>query len=332
MAVLPWHQPILEQLNSRKQQARLPHALLFSGQSGIGKVRFATEFAQSVLCERPVEDGHACGTCSSCQLFNAATHPDFSNITLPEDSKTIKVDQIRSLSEYLSLKSQYAGYKVVVIYPADRMNRAAANCLLKTLEEPSGETLIMMVTDRVGYLLPTIRSRCQRVAFSKPGLSEAQVWLQSETGSDDDCLTLLDLAQGAPLKALEIAENNLVEKRQVFIGQLDDLIAGRQDAITLSKVCIKEYKKPNIENQLNWLSSWVADMIRLKFVSDFPLSYNKDILHILQGLAQLVEAAALFKYLDRLNNSIKLAEGQLNQQLLLEDALICWSRLFQHRH
>ncbi|NOX43895.1 MAG: DNA polymerase III subunit delta' [Gammaproteobacteria bacterium] len=330
MSIFPWQQSILQQLNARFQQARLPHALLFSGQSGVGKYQFAIAFAQTVLCKQATTEGHACGSCSSCLLFNAGTHPDFSNIVPAEESKYILVDQIRSLSVSLSLKSQYGGYKIVVISPSDRMNRASANSLLKTLEEPFGDTLIMMVTDQPGYLLPTIRSRCQIIRFSKPNESEAQTWLQSQIGSEQNNISiLLDLAQGAPLRALEMAKNNIIEKRQLFIEQLDDLITGKQDAISLSKLLIKASIKTSVKNPLAWLTSWITDMIRLKFVPEFPLSNNKDILHKLQGLAQQVEAADLFRYLDRLNKSVMLAEGQLNQQLLLEDALICWSRLFE---
>jgi len=326
--ILPWQHTIFEHLTGLRDQDQLPHALLFSGMSGTGKQQFADAFAQSVLCQQPVTGGTACGTCASCKLFTAGSHPDFTAVTVLEEKKYISIDQIRMLSEKLSLKSHFQGYKVVVLGPAERMNRSSANSLLKTLEEPSGPTLIMLVTDRPGYLLPTIRSRCQAVVFPRPDEPVALKWLQSALSAEDlqqhKADDYLDLAQGAPLRAQALAKGKLVDKRRFFINQLSELLDGKQDALTMAK----PWKKEDVPNNLNWMVSWVSDMLRLKFAPDSPLSYNKDILHILQGLAMQADASDLFKYLDRLSHSARMSEGQINQQLLLEDALICWSRLF----
>ena len=326
--ILPWQHAIFKHLTGLRDQVQLPHALLFSGLPGTGKQQFAHALAQAVLCQQPVTGGTACGICASCKLFIAGTHPDFSSVTVLEDKKYIAIDQIRLLGEKLSLKSHFQGYKVVVLGPAERMNRSAANSLLKTLEEPAGSTLIMLVTNRPGYLLPTIRSRCQTVAFPRPDDSVALEWLQSTLSAEDlqqhSAREYLDLAQGAPLRARTLAKGKLADKRQFFINQLNELLDGQQDAITAAK----PWKKEDVPNNLNWMVSWVSDMLRLKFAPDSPLSYNKDILHILQGLALRTNASDLFKYLDRLSHSARLSEGQINQQLLLEDALICWSRLF----
>lgn len=328
----PWQESTFLQLMQRKSSKKMPHALLLSGPGGIGKLHFAKILVNAMLCQQPDQNGNACGECTSCHLIKAGTHPDFHELVPEEDAKTIRIDQIRALAGFMSLKSHYSGYKTVLIHPADLMNRAAANSLLKNLEEPSGDTLILLVTDRPGYLLPTIRSRCQVLPMSKPQQSMAREWLEKELNASHEttknCDLYLDFARGAPVKALQMAQNKLLEKHKLLISQLEELGSGKLDAVSLAQA----WKKHSVPQVLQWMGEWVSDIIKLKFVANFPLSNNSDISLKLQGLAGKVEAQqrqALFRYLDRLNLNARLAEGQINQELLLEDAMICWNRIFR---
>ena len=345
----PWQQSDYASLFARYQQDKLPHALLLSGLAGLGKAHLARVLSQAMLCKQPSAEGVACNKCSSCELVNAGTHPDlyivnpldkdkkkkreYSEKVKLEEFKKIGIDQNRSLINFLSLKSHSGGHKIVLVYPADYMTRDAANSLLKNLEEPAGDTLIMLVTDRPGYLLPTIRSRCQTISFGKPVAVEVLPWLEqqfknSETGLNPELARdYLGLARGAPLKAVLLAENQQLEQQNLLIKQLTELTQGQQDPVSLAQ----NWVKSGVPQSLDWMAAWVADVIKLKFVSDFPLSNNRNIYQLMQGLAQKTEVTALFRFLDRLNKSARLAEGSINQQLLLEDAMICWSRLFRNR-
>ncbi|HSW52736.1 MAG TPA: hypothetical protein VLG93_05865, partial [Sulfuricaulis sp.] len=129
----PWHGALWSAL--ARQFEQLPHALLLQGRPGLGKHDFAVQLAQALLCEQ-ARDGMACGQCHCCRLFAAGTHPDLAGVGLVEDAKSIAVDQIRALGDFLSLRPHTAARKVVIISPAEAMNINAANSLLKLLEEP----------------------------------------------------------------------------------------------------------------------------------------------------------------------------------------------------
>jgi len=143
-----------------------PHGLLFSGEEGIGKETTARIFSAALICRAPGEDG-ACGMCGDCRLFNSSSHPNFSTIAPEEKSKSlqIKIKEIRTLQEELSLKAFSDRPRVVILSPADQMTKEAANAFLKTLEEPPPETCFILIAHRVAGMMSTIVSRCQKVPF-----------------------------------------------------------------------------------------------------------------------------------------------------------------------
>jgi len=155
MNAMPWHAEHWARLQARRARDAMPHALLLCGPEGLGKRDFMRRFAEGLLCQHP-NDGEPCGQCRSCLLFAAGTHPDFATLSfgLRKDGvqrSEIVVDQIRDLSARLSMSSQFGGWQIVCIDPADAMNAAAANALLKTLEEPSPQTLLMLVADAADH-------------------------------------------------------------------------------------------------------------------------------------------------------------------------------------
>ena len=163
-APLPWQTDQWDLLSNRIKENNLPHALLFSGPMGMGKQLFASAISKKLFCQSP-QNHHSCGQCRDCKLFEVGSHPDYFNIQPEEDGKQIKIEQIRSVSNMLGKSSQRSGYRIVQISPAEKMNIAASNALLKTLEEPGDKTLIIIVSHAYNLLTPTIRSRCQTINF-----------------------------------------------------------------------------------------------------------------------------------------------------------------------
>ncbi len=164
--LLPWHRALWRHTAARLQAGRMPHALLLGGPRGIGKHRFAEHLARAALCEAPDAQGGGCGQCRQCHLTLAGTHPDWRQVSPEEEGKDILVDQVRELTQHLGLKAQMGGYKVAVIEPADKMNMNAANCLLKSLEEPPAATqqygvmILLVITDSY-VLLSAIATNTQ---------------------------------------------------------------------------------------------------------------------------------------------------------------------------
>ncbi|MCH1923699.1 DNA polymerase III subunit delta' [Shewanella sp. C32] len=191
MSQLPWLQPALQQFRQQQQAGRLAHALLLPLTVGDGGLLLAEQFVALTLCEQH----SACGMCRSCKLLQAGNHPDVH--WLKADGNQIKVEQVRELCQSLTATAQQGGYRVAVIEQSERMNTAAANALLKTLEEPGRNTLLILQTDISSSLLPTITSRCQRVAAPTPTAAQVQQWLAPQTLTDDVLAWALPVLGGA---------------------------------------------------------------------------------------------------------------------------------------
>jgi len=233
-----WCRPAWSLLAARAANGTLPHALLLSGPAGLGKRALAEMFVRARLCETS-RDGRACGACRACKLLAAGTHPDRVLVTLEPNPKTgvmrkeIVVDQIRDLSARLAMASQLDGWQVAVIDPAQTMNVAAQNALLKTLEEPTDASLIVLVADQPWRLSATIRSRCQRIDIAVPQADEALAWLAAR--GIESAEALLAAAGGNPGQAWLLAERGGMQRRQEVARDLLALAAGRGDARAMGK-------------------------------------------------------------------------------------------------
>lgn len=316
----PWQASVWQQLHVRFQSAQMPHALLVCGIPGTGKSRFARHLAQFALCHAP-DSGQPCGNCSGCAQFRAGSHPDYRHVTIPEDKSIINVAQIRELIADLSLTSQHGGLRIGLIEPADAMNVAAANALLKTLEEPGPGTLLMLVTARPARLPATIRSRCQMLRMLPPPADQALVWLEAQAPRKD-WPVLLGLAGGGPLGALALAESTQAEARPELFRALAGIRAGKLNPL----VCAREWssKDSDIELTLRLLQSWVMDLISLASGIESAV-INQDCLPLLQSAVQGIHLRSLHGMLDRLNRAVALAGTSVNRQLLLESVLIDWA-------
>ncbi len=193
-----WQQNAWQMLMRAMSADRLHHAYLVAGPAGVGKREFAEWFAAALLCSGSAEQS-PCGSCQRCALYQAGTHPDINRLDWVDNARVISVEQIRKLTSQLTLTTTYGPYRVAVINKAHSMTRAAANSLLKTLEEPGPGCVLILLADNDAHLPVTIRSRCQRLVLPLPEKSEALEWLESQKVANP--AIALEYAHGAPLLA-----------------------------------------------------------------------------------------------------------------------------------
>lgn len=322
----PWQAAQWQQFQQRRQSGQLPHALLLHGPAGIGKQDFARLAARSLLCERPDATGRACGHCKPCQLTEAGNHPDFIHIQPEEPAKAIKIDQIRALIQQMSLSPHFGTARAVLISQAEQMNPAAANSLLKTLEEPQAGTVILLVTSQISRLPATIRSRCQRLRFATPDTASALAWLKANVDEQDSLEQLLNAASGAPLLARDMASHETIPLRQQVLADLSAIWAGKRQAIDIAA----EWLKSARSWPLQWLYQWVCDMIRIKSgAAGFVM--NRDIAGQLQSFAQTIDLTRLYRFHDQLSDAIRLQQTSANELLLLEGLLLNWTYITENQ-
>ncbi len=280
----------------------------------------------ALLCERPEHQpelqDRPCGDCRGCRLIAAETHPDLHVLAPLEGKQQIGIDQVRSLIERVGLTPQYGGRKTVLVAPAERMTRAAANTLLKTLEEPPGDALFVLIAHRAGALPATIRSRCQMVDFPLPDADAARAWLTAKLGSEEAAATALRLGHGAPLNALLLAADGRLEARERILEDLERLARGDGDPIASAE----RWRDLGLLEALYWLLSMVCDLVRLKNGRPAHSLTHSDRGPAMQGLARGLDLSGLFRLFDLLIEARRAALGQLNlnEQLMLESIAIAW--------
>lgn len=321
-----WQHDVWQRLTSLADNARLPHALLLSGHAGIGKQRLALAFAARLLCHQPTAQG-ACGVCKSCHLLNSGTHPDFVWLMPETDAKTektakfIKVDQIRELVGFAEKSAQLGGYRVVVIEPAHLLNVQASNALLKTLEEPGRDTLIMLLSAQPLSLSATIRSRCQQVALPTPALADALAWLSPQVRDEAMARLLLSLSDGAPLAALSLRDALWFGERERLLKDLGALREGRQPALMVAQ----RWHALGAEAVLPALASMTEDVAVL--ASGAALVKHRDLAPIIAAVARLVTPAGVLGFRQGLAEKQRLLSGNVQGNALLDAAFSEWAAL-----
>ncbi|HTH44793.1 MAG TPA: DNA polymerase III subunit delta' [Oxalicibacterium sp.] len=336
----PWQDAAWRQL--QQMRARLPHAILFHGPEGIGKAAFAEAFAQSLLCETPQTDGHACGQCQACGWFTQYSHPDYRRVR-PEvlddgeadadegeaaeskkakstkaPSKEIKIDQIRALADFMNVSTHRSGMRVVVLYPAEALNTAAANSLLKTLEEPPPDTMFLLVSNGLDRLLPTILSRCRKFALALPARDAALAWLKTQQVKDAE--NWLDEQGGAPLSAYALAQAGDREAIDELLRQLTQ--PGVEGALKTAE----RLQKTAPADLVAWLQRWLYDVLSVKLsgtIRYYP-RYRKE----LNALAAKVETAALLQAIKAVGDRRAIADHPLAPKLFIEDMLLDYAAIF----
>ena len=321
-----WHKAQWDNVMQRK--GALPHAILLRGRTGIGKYDFAVSLSHGLLCRHPVESQKACGECASCQWLKEGVHPDFKLIT-PEDEssdstkkktskkKQISVAQIRQLYDYLSLSThQVQGHRIILISPAETLNIASANALLKMLEEPPANTLFLLVASQAQRLLPTIISRCQVLDLPIPPHAEAVVWLR-EQGVDKP-ETALEYTGGAPLEALRTQDqfaSNQQLVQQLTLGQnLDPFVSAPL------------FMALGMERAIEVIQKWTFDLISYQLLQDSH--YHSQQVHALQALCKSVNLGVLLRFQRNLTDAKKAANHPLSNEMQLENILLQYTHVF----
>jgi DNA polymerase-3 subunit delta' len=324
--LLPWHRSRWDRLQRARRAGRLPHALLLTGPAGVGKRLLLRHLVESLLCRSPDEDGKPCGRCTDCTLLAADTHPDLIVVAPDEQGKSreIKVAAVRELAGSDALTAHRGGWRTLLIDPADRMNRSAANALLKTLEEPARGTLICLVSEHPSRLPATIRSRCQTLDLPLPAEDDALAWLSPRV-SVGEPLTLLRLARGAPLRALDLADEERLSLREGLFAGFIEVSRGRLDPVAEAAA----WNKLEPEILLDWLSGWVGDLLRLGVSPTRNGLCNPDKAAELANLAENLDPAGGHRFLQRVWAVGAEDLSNLNRLLLCESLLIEWTGVMQ---
>lgn len=245
-------------LVERRNGARLPHALLIAGPAGLGKRALSERLVAALLCQHPDGSGDACGHCRGCTLRAAGSHPDLVNVRIAEDSKQILIEQVRGACERMALTSHFGGLKITTIAPAEAMNVAAANALLKTLEEPTGDALLVLVSDQPAQLLATIRSRCQRIDVRPPEPDEARAWLAAQGVASDVLPRALALASNNPGQALALADPKCQEQAAEVARHLLAVARGAASPSAVAAGWVKDEAERRVALACAWvhLAAW----------------------------------------------------------------------------
>lgn len=319
--LLPWQHSQWRQLCGYICQQRIPQALLISGDKGLGKRELAERFAAVLLCQAPNADGEACGHCHGCKLYAAGNHPDLFLVGPDEPGKAIGINLIRELIVNTQLKPHYGAYRVVIIDPADQLNRQSANAFLKCLEEPNERTVILLVTAKPTRLPITVASRCQRLTVRPPDRATVVAWLQAQSIADAEALAAL--AQNAPFEALRYAsEQALATQGDCFKAWLD-IAKHRASPIVIAE----DWQKLPLPSLLSWLTCWLIDLIKCKFRADNPERHESQQLSHLQELSGRLDLKKLYQWYDLLLAARERLDSQINKQMMLEEILIQWSEL-----
>ena len=325
--VYSWNQGALDRLLAMRRN--LPHALILYGPSGIGKSALAERFANALLCESPTPAGDACGQCSACGWFAHGNHPDLRRLApLSESddgkekgSRDIRIDQVRALAEFLSVGGHRGARRVVLIDPADRLNMPAANALLKTLEEPAGDAVFLLVSARPDGLPATIRSRCVRVEVPLPPRAAVARWLQDETGAGEaDIASCLAMAGGRPLHARLLAEPAQAAAHRLLVQAVARIPENPAVQVADAIAAIPA------ASWLPVMQYWVNDVARVAAGADavrFPDQRER-----LAAIAARARADRLTGFAAWLQRQTAAVDHPLNPRLFCEDLLLRYSAVF----
>ncbi|PPC05951.1 DNA polymerase III subunit delta' [Acinetobacter pittii] len=313
--VYPWQQTTWDTLTTRFPN--IGHGLLFYGKQGCGKHAFAKHFLAWVLCLNKQPQG-PCGECSSCQWLKSDTHPNYVHITTDEENKKqnakIKIEKIRDLLPFVQQTGE--GWRVIVIEPAEALNLASSNALLKTLEEPGERVVLILLADHYLKLPATIRSRLQHFALDRISYEQATSYLNehlTELAEVQPDL-LLGLSNDMPLQAIEIAQSDWFAKRQIFLNDWLKIVAQKNMPLFFSGKWQKELSFSDFIMLFEYL---LGDLICVKLnqpQKNTDLNFDQ--------LSSYYDLESLFNIYNELQQAKKLVEQNVQTQLIIDQLFI----------
>lgn len=347
MHITELHPELWQRLHERRQQ--LPHALLFSGRRGIGKLALAETWIASLLCEQPQSSGLACGQCLACNWLGQGNHPDFRRLqpnALADDEgkdeksekaaddgaakkggQQITIEQVRGLDDFLHVGTHRQGLRIVLVHPAEAMNRSTANALLKTLEEPPPDSLFILVTGAADQLLPTIRSRCQRVDIPLPAPAQAEAWLAAHGIGDP--ARWLALTGGAPLQAqTESGDTDLLQAVLRALNQASQTPLAAATALekTCKAAAVDQAGVPPLQRLVEWVQKWHHDLLLAAYRQ--PARYFRQEQKQLDQLARASDLRQLLVFGKTLLSCRAQSRSTVNVRLFLEGLLQSYAQQF----
>jgi DNA polymerase-3 subunit delta' len=286
-------------LQSMLRSGNLPHAFLFTGIEGIGKRTVATGFVKALNCLSLSDD--FCGQCLQCRKIDKQIHPDVMIVEPLPEKKSLVIEQIRSLQQEIIFKPLEGKKKAVIIDQAEKMNASVANCLLKTLEEPPEDTVLVLIAHSISDMLPTVLSRCQRLHFSPLSDGDISSLLAAQGMEARQTARLLPLAQGSLQRALMFAGCDFVSRREKIAERLGQ---GPAAALKLADDLVRDEEV--LPMALEFLESWYRDLlVLLEGASDARL-YNGD---LADGLARAAAGATRATIVEKIKKLRRLQTG-----------------------
>lgn len=317
------HKQVITQLCLMQQEDRIPHAMLFCGTDGVGKSLVAEALAAAILCHTPAHN-QACGHCKTCRALAAGTHPDFFQIQPESETKAapaIRIEAVRKLQEEIARIPLLSERRVVIMQEADKMNEAAANCLLKTIEEPSGQIVFILLTSRPSAVLDTIISRCMRVEFGILQPEELVAILHQHGIEEPLAGKLASIADGSVSKALAMQDEELLNlQAQAFDLASATGTLGVEQLLQLAKE-MSNHSRERLIQWLGFLAMIYRDLLMLYSGSGLPL-YNQSDIDRLSSLLNKYHQQELLQLLQLVQDYQKRLGSNVNTQLCLEGFLI----------
>ena len=314
--IYPWHQNVWETLTTRFPN--IGHGLLFYGKKGCGKETLAEQFLAWVLCAKRQPKHLACGECGSCQWLKADTHPNYVHITTDEDNKKqnakIKIEKIRDLLPFV--QQTVDGWRVIIIEPAEALNTASANALLKTLEEPGDRVVIILLADHYLKLPATIRSRLQHFALDRINEQQAEQFLNQHLSHSDLAQQhlLMNLSNHMPLQAITLSESEWIPQRAEFLKDWQKLLVDKNMPMAIATKWNKALTFSDFSQMFEYL---LSDLICVKLnqqLKNTDLDFNV--------LAERYSLETLFSIYAELQQSKQYIEQNVQTNLVLDQLCI----------
>jgi DNA polymerase III subunit delta' len=304
-----WLEPSIASLRAARAAGRLPHALMIHDTVGGGGDWLAEWVASLAMCLSPSEA--PCGTCVGCKRVASNQHPDLVRVHPIEESKQLRIEQVRELAQELSLTSHQGGYKVGIVSPADSMNRFAANALLKTLEEPSGRALLILVATQPSRLPATIMSRCQKLKVRAPSRAESIEWLEATRGAGD-WAGVLDVIGDAPFLAADADPKAIPALGLETRRALEEIEVGAADPVATAE----RWHRSETGLRLKCFENWLTDRIRHQFGAG-PSGEIRSAAPLPRGLS-IMNIRSLIELAESVRDLRSSLDVPLNRSLALE--------------
>jgi DNA polymerase-3 subunit delta' len=306
-----WFDAPCAEVNAAIAAGRLAHGLLLHEDPGAGGLELAQWIAQRVNCRDAARA--PCGECQDCKWIAADQHPDVTLLTREEDSQYIKIEPVRELIADLGLTAHGRGYKVAIFAGAETLYPNAAQSLLKTLEEPTDRTLLLLVTSQPSRLLPTVRSRCSKLRLVGPSREAAAKFLEAARGAGPWAEALAATGAG-PFALIDADPAALAQLRNDTLGTLEEVASGNVQPPAVAE----RWAKDDLSIRLSCLESWVTERI----LESAPI---RDVTHLSQpGMPPKI--CRLFEFSDAIRDMRKLAHTPINKTMAVEALLWRWAR------